>query len=369
MTRLPQCFIVSWPRIGASRAFIRHRKRLFLPFFSPSPGSRLRVWAPGPLAACALTMLVPRLLVGFTVYRIGGDSLPPPAEVGDGDAAFVFVEWEDIGKEGAAHQLDIGAAIKPRQHDPHLNLVPQAKQRMQKELGLEFGLPGAALDGDLSTAWQAEEYFFLSYGDHIGRILCDEDGYSRRERVSIDLGAELLLERIRIVSGLEDPRRIARDFKVSISPVRAVYLDPFSDEGVTRRIPFWALPRDLHVTDNVQHVREVVVPAQHRRAIASPYHWENMTPHGMWLRSKHMHEVSQTRRLTFPESSIWEDGQCGGKSGGQVEKAMARKFYSRREADVTVHHSGIGALQGVELKDNRSTRMATPGSMSGSELD
>ena len=124
------------------------------------------------------------------------------------------------------------------------------------------------MDGDLSTAWQAEEHFFLSYGDHIGRILCDEDGYSRRERVSIDLGAELLLERIRIVSGLEDPRRIARDFKVSISPVRAVYLDPFSDEGVTRRIPFWALPRDLHVTDNVQHVREIVVPAQHRRAIA-----------------------------------------------------------------------------------------------------
>ena len=56
-------------------------------------------------------MLVPRLLVGLTVYRIGGDSLPPPAEVGDGDAAFVFVEWEDIGKEGAAHQLDIGVGI------------------------------------------------------------------------------------------------------------------------------------------------------------------------------------------------------------------------------------------------------------------
>ncbi len=96
----------------------------------------------------------------LTVYRIGGEELPPP-EV-DGDFEFVQLSWADVDEKqlGRIDLLEVAThSIEPQRLDPTVNLTPLIRERgggirsnnsygWQSEALLDF-----LMDGDLTTAY------------------------------------------------------------------------------------------------------------------------------------------------------------------------------------------------------------------------
>ena len=96
----------------------------------------------------------------LTVYRIGGEDLPPP-EV-DGDFEFIQLSWADVDEKqlGRIDLLEVAThSIEPQRLDPAVNLTPLIRERgggirsnnsygWQSEALLDF-----LMDGDLTTAY------------------------------------------------------------------------------------------------------------------------------------------------------------------------------------------------------------------------
>ena len=117
-------------------------------------GNLLRLFLVGSLC-CGLAEVE-----ALTVYRIGGEDLPPP-EV-DGDFEFVQLAWADVDEKqlGRIDLLEVAThSIEPQRLDPTVNLTPLIRERgggirsnnsygWQSEALLDF-----LMDGDLTTAY------------------------------------------------------------------------------------------------------------------------------------------------------------------------------------------------------------------------
>ena len=60
--------------------------------------------------------LAPEVAPAVTIYRIGGQDLPPPAGFGQPGVEFRQLSWQDVSRDGELYRLDVspqGAA--PRQ--------------------------------------------------------------------------------------------------------------------------------------------------------------------------------------------------------------------------------------------------------------
>ena len=219
----------------------------------------------------ALVCLIPAVSEGLTIFRFGGAALPPPDDAAEPGVTFVSLAWsdEDENSRGQSHRIITGSSLAPRHFDGHVNLAPAAMRRLESEGEIRFGAAAAALDADLVTSWLVEAYNCLSYGDRVRSILCDQDGYSRRAQVWLDLGGQFLLRRIRVLSGYTDPARIARDFRILVFPALPaveVFTEETASGGTLFRTPGWALPHEILVTDNELWDREVEIPREFRRA-------------------------------------------------------------------------------------------------------
>ena len=82
-------------------------------------GNLLRLFLVGSLC-CGLAEVE-----ALTVYRIGGEDLPPP-EV-DGDFEFIQLSWADVDEKqlGRIDLLEVAThSIEPQRLDPTVNLTP-----------------------------------------------------------------------------------------------------------------------------------------------------------------------------------------------------------------------------------------------------
>ena len=155
----------------------------------------------------------------LTIYRFGGESLPPPPELsaeGGGEVRFEQRQWTDLDPAlgGGVYQLDLDDQwIRALEHDPQVNVAPGYEER-----GGNLGVRGreafgdkyaSAFDGDLATAWMTTRY------------LCSESvwechEYARPEEFPIFLGGLFFIDRLRIVSGLSDPSATVRNIRIGI---------------------------------------------------------------------------------------------------------------------------------------------------------
>lgn len=218
----------------------------------------------------AVVCLIPTVSEGLTIFRFGGGTLPPPDDAAEPGVTFVSLEWpdEDQNSRGQSHRIAVGSSLVPWHLDGKANLAPAAKRRLESEGGIQFGAAAAALDGDPATSWLVKAYNCLAYDERVRNVLCDQDGYSRRAQVWLDLGGEFTLQRIRVLSGFTDPARIARDFRILVFPALPT-VETFTEEtagGTRYRVPDWAPPREILVTDNEVWNREVEIPREFGRA-------------------------------------------------------------------------------------------------------
>ena len=269
---------------------------------------------------------------GLTIYRFGGDGRLQPPEAGQPGVEYVQLRWSDLNPAagGQALELDMDGAIWPRQHDETENLVPRVRRRPQGEADPEVGAPdpsASALDGDPTTVWLLAGYECARYTDLVRSILCDDQGFSRRSRVNIDLRGRFLIKRIRLLSGLTDAFRVAESFRITLAPFGSeVVVRNSTAQGTRYSTPFWALPHNILVTDNTQQVRDVIIPEAHQQAIALSV---SIGPHNLpWEISEievYARGVVDTATyvssiLDMGGTAVWGDARWSGKveTGAEV---------------------------------------------------
>lgn len=157
--------------------------------------------------------------LALTIYRFGGESLPPPGELsaaGGQNVQFVQLHWTDLAEDlgGSVYQLDMDEfGISALEHDPQVNIAPTYVQRGGHLGGMSVFARGAkyatAFDGDLNTVWLASRY------------LCSESVWDCFEfaapgNFALTLGGSFFIDRLRIVSGLSDASATVGNIRMDV---------------------------------------------------------------------------------------------------------------------------------------------------------
>jgi hypothetical protein len=118
--------------------------------------------------------------------------------------------WNDLDANlgGTRFQVDADDAIRPQSIDPRIDLAQLAEQQGGAAIGR-----GVMFDRDRSTTWRDDGYTCISI-----RTGCD-DIYASPGTNEIDLGGDYLIERVVLISGLDDPALTVRDFRVHLGDV------------------------------------------------------------------------------------------------------------------------------------------------------
>ena len=186
---------------------------------------------------------------GLTIYRFGGASLPAPAESASDGVRFIQRNWSEVDAAagGETFELDMDdAAIRALEHDPQVNIAPTVAQRG----GLIFeSVKRVAADGDTGTVWYADRYLCAGLRGHNTGATCF-DAFAARGTVNIDLGGRFLIDRVRVVSGLESLVGVARHFRIHLAPEIPFFL----------RTPAPLSPVIVEVRDNSRQVVDLQIP-------------------------------------------------------------------------------------------------------------
>ena len=198
---------------------------------------------------------------GLTIYRIGGESLPPPEL--DTPYEFVQIGWSDIdaAQHGSEELLVFDPDfVRPQRFDSSVNLVPIIEEQGGQILNLVWigwGPPQAddlfMFDQDSSTIYLGDGHF-ASHGP--------PDKY-----LTFDFGAPLLLERIRFsprTKHLTD--RFVETFRIGINDG-----DPLKDGSrefdIGRRGSELDFDIIYDITENTEAVIDLPLPAEPVRRV------------------------------------------------------------------------------------------------------
>ena len=198
---------------------------------------------------------------GLTIYRIGGESLPPPEL--DTPYEFVQISWSDIdaAQHGSEELLEFDPDfVRPQRFDSSVNLVPIIEEQGGQILNLVWigwGPPQAddlfMFDQDPNTIYLGDGHFASHGPPH--------------KYLTFDFGAPLLLERIRFfprTKHLTD--RFVETFRIGINDG-----DPLKDGSREFLLGRWGDELDFDIiydiTENTEAVIELPLPAEPVRRV------------------------------------------------------------------------------------------------------
>ena len=198
---------------------------------------------------------------GLTIYRIGGESLPPPEL--DTPYEFVQISWSDIdaAQHGSEELLVFDPDfVRPQRFDSSVNLVPIIEEQGGKILNLVWigwGPPQAddlfMFDQDPNTIYLGDGHFASHGPPH--------------KYLTFDFGAPLLLERIRFfprTKHLTD--RFVETFRIGINDG-----DPLKNGSrefnIGRRGSELDFDIIYDITENTEAVIDLSLPAEPVRRV------------------------------------------------------------------------------------------------------
>ena len=184
----------------------------------------------------------------LTVVRWGGG--PERQTSQDEDFALLKYGWDDLhdARGGRSVDLDFDQSfIGIRRLDSGHNIGPEVRVLHEPDFVIA--------DDDLETAWIAKEYVCeVAAGTS---YTCDGI-YGRQGTVDFDLGGSFLLDRVRLVSGIQSASEVVRDFRIHV----AAELPRFELRypGITQPLR----PVVAEIRDNKLQRREVQLPGDQR---------------------------------------------------------------------------------------------------------
>ena len=189
---------------------------------------------------------------GLVIFRFGGEVLELPPEVGREKVEFIQLSWTDLDPSlgGETVDLDIdAAAIRALKQDPTFNVAPDIEEKGGSHVRKQTN--GQVWDGDTSTFWLSERYLCTEFEEKNYFLSCIDD-FGTPGTANINLGGLHLINRIRMISGLTDPSRVAQTFRVHLNeeqPRQAAYLHPS---------PY--TPWIVEVRDNREQILDIPIP-------------------------------------------------------------------------------------------------------------
>ena len=187
---------------------------------------------------------------GLVIYRFGGEALEPPPEASGEGVEFIQLSWTDIEAERGGKATEVGldsASIWPLKRDPDFNIAPGIEEKGGAHL--RPNINREVWDGDTGVFWLAEKYICAQFR---GRGSCTDD-FGRQGTANIFLGSRYRIDRIRIISGLTDPSRTVRTFRVHIGQLPVGISFSLTPEPLS--------PWIVEVRDNREQILDVPIPA------------------------------------------------------------------------------------------------------------
>lgn len=178
----------------------------------PNP-RRLQPWC---LPACYLLLVLAlAALAGpaeaVTIYRFGGESLPPPPEADQPGVDFRQLSWAQMGAAGSIVRLQVDAGITPQQYTRQ---VPLELSRFNGTSRTTRPL----FDRDDIDCGLCDFLDLSGYLCGVSNAVC-RGRYGLQGMINIDLGDRVLLDRIHIHSSDSLGRGVLKDFGLFLSPV------------------------------------------------------------------------------------------------------------------------------------------------------
>ena len=159
-----------------------------------------------PAVLLVALVCLPSPTAAVTIFRIGGEGLPPPADAGQPGVEFRQLAWSDIGDNGEiARLVALDRGLGPvkrgqltgsylRKHNPSLGALFD-------QMPLECGVCGVLV---------AQPY---------NCVRSCSGRYGSQGTINIDLGDRLFVERVVVKSGDANRLGIVEDFAIHLSPV------------------------------------------------------------------------------------------------------------------------------------------------------
>lgn len=173
------------------------------------PEARPRRAARAALAAALVLALWAPRAGAVTIYRLGGEWLPPPPEVGRPGVDFRQLSWSSLGEVGATSRLRIGQGIGPVEHTAAAPLTLRIFNDAYLSLRPLY-------DRDDSLCGLCGSFDALHYLCGVRSAIC-RGAYGLQGTINIDLGDRVLLDEIHLHSGDALGRAILADFGLSFS--------------------------------------------------------------------------------------------------------------------------------------------------------
>ncbi len=324
----------------------------------------------------------------LTIYRFGGEELPPPHEAENEGVVFIPRSWadpvdEDLG--GEVYQVDLGdRTLKALQYDPGINMAPTAKERGE---GIRVSTRQAdhekAVDGDLSTAWFPAQYLCANYDpNQVGSRRCPANsdylappppyflGGGRRFIAggyglggwTFGLGGLFLIEKVRIISGLEDESGIMKNFKLLAAAGSTA--DPRGSIQHFNEI--------VEIRGNQRKVLDIEFPPGQRFDFLSILHAEHNTPwavhevevyaRGFVERSSYVSEV-----IEFDRDMAWGELSWSGTRDPGAEMLIHTRSGNTSDQNLYWRFTGLGGT--VQVEDAKAYNRLALGERAGTTYD
>ena len=247
------------------------------------------------------TFLICGDAAALTIYRFGGEDVPPPPEAEADGVEFVQRSWldpvdDDLG--GEVHQVDLSeSTVRARRYDPDENIGLTADDRGE---GVKEGTRKAehvlAVDADTSTVWYPEHYSCVSQTAlSIGRYVCGANtDYRGIDAWIIGLGGFFYIDRVRVISGLRDEAEILKNFRIFAASGRVASVS----YGITSTTQQWFLLGEVR-ENRITH-RDVWIPPNKRVDFLQLQHGEH---HRDWA----VHEIEIYARGFVDQSTYVSD--------------------------------------------------------------
>ena len=274
---------------------------------------------------------------GLVIYRLGGEALDPPPEVGHEGVEFIQLNWTDFNPPlgGAAIDLDIDtAAIRPLKRDPNFNIAPGIEAN-----GGEHVRPNVNVevwDGDVSTAWVAASYLCGA----LSRFFCVDD-FGRQGTANINLGSPYLIDRVRIISGLTDPSKIVRTVRIYIAPEL-----PWKKRSLIDHPPPYS-PWIVEVRDNREQILDISIPPQEGTTfvqVAASEHREDWEVNEIEVYAKGLVKKASylSNILDFGQPMAWGDLRWSGRQDPKARTLIQSRSGQDDDPDLFWRFTGRG---------------------------
>ena len=160
---------------------------------------------------------LPGIAHGVTIYRLGGEDLPPPPEVGKPGVVFRQLPWTRLGETGSQIRIRADRAIAPFQHTRFTPLPL-----------LDFNKPRLAVLFDRYEEGCKRDVFFQIAGYLCGARSACRGVYGLQGTINIWLDDRIIVDLVRIVSGdcFGSGSGVLEDFGLFLSPDRVTTLQP-----------------------------------------------------------------------------------------------------------------------------------------------